>query len=247
MIQDLHEHTYYSFCGRAYPEEVIRAAIESGIELLGFCDHNYGIALQRPETIFPNETERLFDYQRSVNRYLDHLGLLKKTYEKQLTILRGIELCTRNLSCLYLPENIDISGFDYCLLENLDQEDTIISDLFAYRKTLGCPWVGITHTDLPAFLDRKGVDKLDYFTRMAQNHIFWELNVNYDSIHGYREHAYVKHFLEDQKLQELVRKSGLLLSVGFDGHRVEDYLPERVKQCCEKLKELKLPMVFENK
>lgn len=244
MIQDLHEHTYYSFCGRDYPDEVIQAAIRGGVELLGFCDHNYGIAGQRPEIIFQNEKERIFDYQRSIDRYLDHLHLLREKYQDQIKILCGIELCTRNLKYLYLPEEVDISAFDYCLLENLNQEDTIIRDLFAYAKHCGCGQVGIAHTDLPGFLDRRGIDKLTYFTRMAQENIFWELNVNYDSIHGYREHAYVKEFFRDRELQEIVRKSGLHLSVGFDGHRVEDYLPERVKECCQKLDELNIPMVF---
>ena len=36
MIQDLHSHTYYSFCGKDNPEEIVKAAIEGGIELFGF-------------------------------------------------------------------------------------------------------------------------------------------------------------------------------------------------------------------
>jgi hypothetical protein len=79
---------------------------------------------------------------------------------------------------------------------------------------------------------------------MAENHIFWELNVNYDSIHKYREHAYVQRFLEDEAQQKIVRDSGVRLSVGFDGHRVEDYLPQRVADYCRRLEELEISMVF---
>ena len=39
MIQDLHSHTYYSFCGADTPEEVVEAAIVGGIEVLGITDH----------------------------------------------------------------------------------------------------------------------------------------------------------------------------------------------------------------
>ena len=31
MIQDLHSHTYYSFCGKDNPESIINAAINGGI------------------------------------------------------------------------------------------------------------------------------------------------------------------------------------------------------------------------
>ena len=43
--------------------------------------------------------------------------------------------------------------------------------------------------------------------------------------------------LKDEREQKIVRESGALLSVGFDGHRVEDYLPERVKSACHFLEE----------
>ena len=80
---------------------------------------------------------------------------------------------------------------------------------------------------------------------MAEENIFWEMNVSYDKTHGYREHAYVNAFFADERCQELVRESGVLLSVGFDGHRVEDYLPDRVRGYCQRIKELGLRLVFE--
>ena len=42
MIQDLHSHTYYSFCGRDNPEQIVQAAIDGGIELFGITDHCHG-------------------------------------------------------------------------------------------------------------------------------------------------------------------------------------------------------------
>ena len=43
MIIDIHNHTYYSGCGKDHPEKLIEAAIKGGIEIFGISDHNYGI------------------------------------------------------------------------------------------------------------------------------------------------------------------------------------------------------------
>ncbi len=243
MIQDLHSHTYYSFCGKDKPEEVIRTAIEGGIELLGITDHNYGVAFHRDGTFFRDEQARIVDYQRALRSYCDYIRLLADKYKDQIRVLAGIEVATQNYPYLLLPSEVSLAGFDYCLIEHISDGNTIVSDLFAYAKSLDCPRCGIAHTDLPAYARKMGYDLPEFFSRMAEQGIFWELNVNYDSIHNYREHAYVKEFLEDEALQDIVRKSGVQLSVGFDGHRLEDYLPERVADCCRRLEELEIPMV----
>lgn len=36
------------------------------------------------------------------------------------------------------------------------------------------------------------------------------------------------------------------IAVGFDGHRVEDYLPERIAFYCKRLTELGIRMAFED-
>ena len=71
------------------------------------------------------------------------------------------------------------------------------------------------------------------------------MNVNYDSIHGYREHPYVKAFFESEEQQAIVRESRVRVSIGFDGHKVEDYLPERVHDGCRRLTEIGIKMPFE--
>ena len=48
----------------------------------------------------------------------------------------------------------------------------------------------------------------------------------------------MKEFFANPRQQEIVKKAGLRVSVGFDGHRVEDYLPRRVVNACRKLEEL---------
>ena len=68
----------------------------------------------------------------------------------------------------------------------------------------------------------------EYLKELAKAGIFWELNVNYDSIHRFREHEYVKEFFKNTAQQKAVREAGLFVSIGFDGHRVEDYDLNRV-------------------
>ena len=249
MIQDLHSHTDYSFCGKDSPETIVEAAIAGGIELFGICDHNYGVGYGDRVPFRDPDTPNAYAPGK-LRSYFDHISQIKAQYADRICILRGFEIATnpfgdRAGGKLLLPENEDISYFDYCLIEHLDHPDSASGgDLFSFAKRCGCAQVGIAHTDLFAFIESRGEDPLAYFRRMAENHIFWELNVNYDSIHKYREHAYVQRFLEDEAQQKIVRDSGVRLSVGFDGHRVEDYLPQRVADYCCRLEELEISMVF---
>jgi hypothetical protein len=103
----------------------------------------------------------------------------------------------------------------------------------------------VAHTDLFSFCTAKGYDPMDYFKRMAEENIFWEMNVSFDSIHKYYEHPYMLEFFRNEAQQEIVRESGVRLSVGFDGHRVEDYLPQRVTDYCKKVEAMGIKMAFE--
>lgn len=252
MYQDLHSHTYYSFCGKDTPESIVEAAIAGGLDVFGISDHNYGIGHQRFRAFqHPGGAELAKDYERTLVRYFDHINLIREKYADRIRVLRGIELCTlcdgERYDRYNLPDNADISFFDYCLIENLDSGISMTGgDLFAYAKRCGTPVVGVAHTDMFAFIERRGEDPLDYFSRMAEQNIFWEINVSYDSIHNYRQHGYMLKFFEDEAQQEIVRKSGVRVSVGFDGHKVEDYLPERVKDYCRKLTEAGIRMPFED-
>jgi hypothetical protein len=80
---------------------------------------------------------------------------------------------------------------------------------------------------------------------MADKNIFWEMNVNLDTIHRGNQHKYMLDFFEDEAQQDIVRKSGVRLSIGFDGHRVYDYKPDRIKDYCRKLTAMGIKMAFE--
>lgn len=245
MIQDLHSHTYYSFCGADKPEAVVEAAIAGGIPLFGICDHNYGIGLSRHDVFLSRAQDFGPTYGRTLVQYFDHINLIKEKYADKIKLLRGIEIATLKEGRYALPKEVDVSFFDYCLIENLDWAETYTEgDLFSFAKRCGCP-AGVAHTDLFAHAEKLGIDPLDYFSRMADENIFWEMNVSYDSIHHYREHGYMLRFFEDEKQQEIVRRSGVRLSVGFDGHRCKEYRADRVADYCRKIEQMGIKMAFE--
>ena len=250
MIQDLHSHTYYSFCGKDKPEEIVEAAIAGGIELFGITDHSHGAAYGRFDVYkLPDEAlPRKYD-PRSMERYFDHINLVREKYADRITVLRGIEIATvwdPEYSKWCLPEDADVSMFDYCLIEHLDNPESITKgNLFSFAERCGCKNVGVAHTDLFAHAKKLGEDPYRYFCRMAEQGIFWEMNVSYDSTHSYREHEYMLRFFADAEQQAIIRESGVRLSVGFDGHRVYDYRPHRVADYCRRVTELGIKLAFE--
>ena len=213
-IMDIHSHTFYSSCGKDAPEVIIERAIESGIEIFGISDHNYGIGERKEQ-------------------YYKEISDLKEKYKNKIKLLVGIEITTR--PHLFDIKQDELLCFDYCLVEHLDQPETNGYDNpIEFLTQFKIP-TGIAHTNLFGYCQSTGRDPKEFFNALANENIFWEMNVNYDSIHSYREHGYVKEFLESDEQQKTIRDAGVMLSVGFDGHKVEDYLPERVTDMCKKL------------
>ncbi len=248
MIQDLHAHTYYSFCSNDRPEKVIERAIADGIQQIGICDHNYGVGCARTDFCWDKGTRLNADYGKTLLRYYDHISALKEKYAKKIKLLCGIEIRTTVGKDDYaLPHTADVSFFDYALVENLDAPTSITQgDIFSFAKRCGCP-VGIAHTDLFAFISSIGDDPHRYFRKMAEQGIFWEINVNYDSLHAFKTHDYVTEFFKNKTQQEIVKKSGVKLSVGFDGHIANEYKAQRVKTACQLIKTAGIPLVFEHR
>ena len=169
MIQDLHSHTYYSFCGRDDPRDVVEAAINGGIGMIGITDHNYGIGYGRFD-VFTSPGAESFNgtYERTLRRYYDHIDLIRDKYAGKIEVKRGIELCTLKDGGSFknhcLPDGADISFFDYCLIENLDNPISVTGgDIFAYAKRCGTPLVGIAHTDMFSHIKNRGEDPLEEF------------------------------------------------------------------------------------
>lgn len=202
-VFDIHCHTNYSTCGRDNPRDVIETAIRNGLSVIGISDHNYGIATRKAE-------------------YLKEMRALAEEYSDRITVLCGIEIAT-------YPDKYDISDpneiseYDYCLIEHITEPSSIAGgNLFEFCKNLKIP-CGIAHTNLYTYCEMRGLGTEEFFRKLGENNIFWEMNVTYDSIHCYSEHEYVLDFMSDQEKIDLVKKSGVYVSVGFDGHRREDY------------------------
>ena len=53
-------------------------------------------------------------------------------------------------------------------------------------------------------------------------------------------------FFADREKQELIRESGVRLSVGFDGHKVEDYRADRVREYCRRVSAMGIKLAFED-
>lgn len=247
MIQDLHAHTYYSFCSKDRPETVIETAIAGGIQQLGICDHSYGVGCARTEFCWNKGYRPDADYEGTLVRYYDHMKLLRDKYAKKIKILCGIEVCTLNngRDSYALPDKADISFFDFCLVENLDDPRSITKgDLFAFARRCGCP-VGVAHTDMFAFIQAQNEDPRRYFKKMAEHGIFWELNVNYDSLHSFKTHDYVTEFFKNKTQQEIVKQSGVRVSVGFDGHVAKEYKAARVQNACKLLQGMGIRLAFQ--
>ncbi len=243
MIQDLHSHTYYSYCGKDSPEAVVKNAISNGIELVGISDHYHGVVMSHLGFDYGSDEEKAKMHNNALKRYYEHIKLIAEKYKDYIEVLCGIEITTLDLGYTLLPDGVDVSMFDYCFIENIQFADTTVSDVFDFAKRCGCKRTGLAHIDLPAYIQSKGFDMDAFFKEMAEQNIFWELNVNYDAIHGFKEHQYVKDFFSCDEILDVVRKSNLVLSVGFDGHDLKYYDADRVKNACHKLEELAIPMI----
>ncbi|MBE7042663.1 MAG: PHP domain-containing protein [Ruminococcaceae bacterium] len=243
MIQDLHSHTYYSYCGKDSPEAVIQNAIEKGLDVVGISDHYHGIVMSRRGFVYENEENKAWLHNNALKRYYEHIKTLAEKYQNDIEVWCGIEISTLDIGFTLLPDGVDVSFFDYCLIENFQFPETAVDNIFDFVTRCGCKRTGFAHMDLPAYIASKGLTMSDFFKKMKEENIFWELNVTYDSTHGFQEHQYVKDFFVSDKLLDAIRKSGMKLSVGFDGHRLEDYDADRVITACRKIEELSIPMI----
>lgn len=243
MLQDLHSHTFYSYCGKDDPEEVIRNAIINGLDVVGISDHYHGIVHNHPEITYHSDGAKLRLHREAMQRYYHHIKSLADKYKNEIDVRCGVEITTLDGGFHLLPDGVDVSYFDYVLIENFQHPDTSVDNVLDFAKRCNCPVTGFAHNDLPAYCEMKGFDMKEFFTSMAENNIFWEMNVNRDSKHNYYEHPYVKSFFGNEKLIQLVKETGVKLSVGFDGHILEEYDVDRVKDACKRIEELGLPLI----
>ena len=215
-VCDLHSHTKVSRCSWDDAHDLINHLIKMGISVLGMTDHNYWIGENKLS-------------------HLIFLRSLEKQYQDKIKILCGIEIATIP-DKFDIKSNDEIKNYDYCLIEHITEDVSIVGgNLIEFCSKMPIP-CGIAHTDMFAYCDKYGYDYKEFFTKMAENNIFWEINVSYDQVHHYREHQYVKDLFSDKEKLKLVLDSNVCLSIGFDSHRHQDYDGHRVKEWYVKLK-----------
>lgn len=221
---DMHCHSLLSMDSNTPHEEIIQKAINAGIEMLAFTDHNYWI-------------------ENDIEGYLQLIDSLEKKYADNIRIVSGIEIATVSFHRERLPQKLDC--FEFALIEHLGYNGGFtLDELIEYRQKIGYGIaVSIAHTDIFSFAKREGIDINRLLATLRDEKIAWELNVNLDTIHGGHPHAYVEEFLENADQQETVRKSGISVTVGFDNHIIADYKPERVKRACDAISEMNIPLL----
>lgn len=214
MLQDLHNHTYFSYDGSDSPEMLAENAILCGIDTVGICDHQF--------------TEGF-----SLDEYVRKLRTVKDRYQGVCDVKIGLEIGTRPS-----PDNLLARSaskvLDYCLFESLDSERAMdLYEFLEWRRLFTCP-VGLAHTDIFALSKRYGIDMLKV---LKDNDIFWEINTSGNYVYYYD-------FISNPEKQKAVSDSGIMLSIGSDTHRITDLSKAKLVSANELAKSLGNRIIF---
>lgn len=174
-------------------------------------------------------TDHQFSIGADLSEYHARLLDCKKKYADKITVLCGLEIGTRPAPNDLNPA--DASLFDYVLFECLD--DPRAMDLYKFlmwRREFTCK-CGLAHCDIFRLGERYGVDMIKI---MRDYKLFWELNVS-----GHYDYYY--DFLTNEKKQNIIKHSGIEVSVGSDTHRIEEYRYKQLRKANELIRSLNNP------
>ena len=76
---------------------------------------------------------------------------------------------------------------------------------------------------------------LDIIKILRDNDIFWELNTSGNYIYYYD-------FLTNEKKQQIIKESGISVSVGSDTHYIAEYRKKQIRRANELLQKLNIPL-----
>ncbi len=153
-MQDLHNHTIFSYDGSNTPEEIIENAIKHNIDTIAITDHQFSLGSK-------------------LNEYFEYIQHCKIKYRNDINVLCGLEIGTRPKPSDLLADAV--TDFDFVLFESLDSP--VAMDLYEFiewQRLFKCK-KGLAHTDIFKLSERYGVDML---TLMRDEHLFWELNTS---------------------------------------------------------------------
>ena len=151
-------------------------------------------------------------------------------YADKIKVLCGLEIGTRPTPPESLPRATE--NFDYVLFECLDDTRAIdFYEFLEWRKLFKCK-AGLAHTDIFKLGERYG---LDIIKILRDNDIFWELNTSGNYIYYYD-------FLTNEKKQQIIKESGIPVSVGSDTHYIAEYRKKQIRRANELLQKLNIPL-----
>ncbi len=212
-IIDLHNHSRFSYDGHDSVEELVKNAIEKGIDVIGITDHQFSLGGEMGE-------------------YIAEVSYVKEKYKDKIEVLLGLEIGTRPK-----PSDFPCSlseKFDYCLFESLDDKRAMdIYEFLDWKRLFKCP-CGFAHADIFALCERYGMDLLKV---MKRDNIFWEINFS-------GNYNYYFDFISNKEKQEMVKKSGIKLSVGSDIHWSGELDCVRLQQTNELVRKLGNPLAL---
>lgn len=177
-------------------------------------------------------TDHQFSIGTGIGEYLERLEECKRRYRGRIQVLAGLEIGTRPR-----PDDLltyDIHGIDYVLFESLD--DYRAMDFFefvSWRHRFECP-VGLAHCDIFAMGERYGLDMTEV---LKKENMFWELNTS-----GHYDYYY--DFLTNSAKREIIKRSGIGVSIGSDTHSIDEYRPRQLKKANALAEELGLCLPF---
>ena len=139
-----------------------------------------------------------------------------------------------------IGENLPIyyEYIQHCKIKYADKikvlDDTRAIDFYEFlewRKLFKCK-AGLAHTDIFKLGERYG---LDIIKILRDNNIFWELNTSGNYIYYYD-------FLTNEKKQQIIKESGIPVSVGSDTHYIAEYRKKQIRRANELLQKLNIPL-----
>lgn len=193
-----------------------------------------------PEEIIENAINRgvdvigITDHQFTIGEnlpiYYQYIQHCKIKYADKIKVLCGLEIGTRPTPPESLP--LATSRFDYVLFECLDDSRAMdFYEFLEWQKLFKCK-KGLAHTDIFKLSDTYGLDVLK---KMRENNIFWEINTS-------GNYTYYYDFLTNEKKQQLIKQSGIPVSVGSDTHCVDEYRTKQVRRANQLLQKLQIQM-----
>ncbi len=175
-------------------------------------------------------TDHQFTIGDNLSMYYEYIQHCKIKYADKIKVLCGLEIGTRPAP----PESLAsaTAQFDYVLFESLDDERAMdFYEFLEWQKLFKCK-KGLAHTDIFSLADRYGLDILKV---MRDNDIFWELNTS-------GNYMYYYDFLTNEKKQQLIKESGINVSVGSDTHYIAEYRKKQIRRANELLQKLNIPL-----